>query len=103
MRCLIADDHALIREGLKQLLSSTFANLIVHDASNGREVHAIAAEHPDLDFILLDYYLPDTNTLALISELSNKRPDIPVIIFSGVENRARPVLHHRKPWEGRHH
>jgi len=89
MHCLIADDHALIREGLKQLLSSTFPDLLVHEACNGNEVNAIAAEYPDLNFILLDYYLPETNTLALISELANNRPDTPVIIFSGIEN---PVL-----------
>jgi len=79
----------LIREGLKQLFCSAFENPVLYEASNGKEVSAIVAKHNDLDFILLDYYLPDTNTLTLISELSRSQPDIPVIIFSGVEN---PVL-----------
>jgi len=88
MRCLIADDHALIRQGLKQLFFSIDDNAVIFDACDGKEVRAAVSRHDDLDFILLDYYLPDTDSLVLIRELCNNYPDIPVIVFSGAENPA---------------
>ena len=86
MRCLIADDHALIREGLKQLLCSAMDNPVIYEACDGNEVRAQVAKHNDLDFILLDYYMPETDTLTLIRELCDNYPEVPVIVFSGVEN-----------------
>jgi len=88
MRCLVADDHALIREGIKQLLCSVNDNPVIFDACDGKEVRKIVSKYDDLDFILLDFYLPDTDSLALIRDLCDNYPHIPVIVFSGVENPA---------------
>jgi len=88
MRCLIADDHALIREGLKQLLSSVNDSAVIFEACDGKEVRAVVSKYDDLDFILLDYYLPDTDSLVLIRELCDNYPNIPVIVFSGAETPA---------------
>ena len=77
MRCLIADDHALIREGLKQLLCSAMDNPVIYEACDGNEVRAVVAEHRDLDFILLDYYMPETDTLTLIRELCDNLDELP--------------------------
>jgi DNA-binding NarL/FixJ family response regulator len=89
MRCLVADDHALIRDGIKLLLSQVDENAVIFDACYGKEVRDIVADNSDLDFILLDFYLPGTDTLELLRELSDHYPQIPLIVFSGVEN---PVL-----------
>jgi DNA-binding NarL/FixJ family response regulator len=86
MRCLVADDHALIREGIKLLLSKLDENAVIFDASYGKEVRDVVTENRDLDFILLDFYLPGTDTLELLRELSEHYPHIPLIVFSGVEN-----------------
>jgi len=89
MRCLVADDHALIRDGIKLLLRELDDNAVILDACYGKEVREIVAGNTDLDFILLDFYLPGTDTLELLRELSDRYPHIPLIVFSGVEN---PVL-----------
>lgn len=89
MRCLVADDHALIRDGIKLLLREIDENAVIFDACYGKEVREIVAGHADLDFILLDFYLPGTDTLELLRELSDHYPQIPLIVFSGVEN---PIL-----------
>lgn len=88
MRCLVADDHALIRDGIKLLLSEVYENAVIFDACYGKEVRDIVADNSDLDFILLDFYLPGTDTLELLRELSDHYPHIPLIVFSGVENPA---------------
>jgi len=86
MRCLVADDHELIREGVKLLLESTYPGINIFEASSGKEVRNEILNHKDLDFILLDYFLPGTDTMILIREISENHPEIPLIIFSGVEN-----------------
>jgi DNA-binding NarL/FixJ family response regulator len=89
MRCLVADDHALIRDGIKLLLREIDDNAVIFDACYGKEVRETVAGNSNLDFILLDFYLPGTDTLELLRELSDHYPHIPLIVFSGVEN---PVL-----------
>ena len=88
MRCLVADDHALIRDGIKLLLREIDENAVIFDACYGKEVREIVANNADFDFILLDFYLPGTDTLELLRELSDRYPNIPLIVFSGVENPA---------------
>lgn len=86
MKCLIADDHALIRDGVKQLLSKEFSGAEIFEAANGKEIQSIVKQHTDLSFILLDYYLPGTDSHLLMQELCNEYPGVAVIIFSGSEN-----------------
>lgn len=89
MRCLVADDHALIRDGIKLLLREIDRDAVIFDACYGKEVREIVADNTNLDFILLDFYLPGTDTLELLRELSDRYSHIPLIVFSGVES---PVL-----------
>lgn len=92
MKFLVADDHHLIREGLKYALESTFAGLSIIEAVDGSQVLQGVSLNPGLDLILLDYFMPETNGFALVSELCTRHPDIPVVVLSGTSD---PALVHK--------
>lgn len=88
MKALIADDHVLIREGIKHTLQEQFKDIVVLQAENGQAVETITAGHKDFDFILLDLMMPDTDGFALLSKLCDTLPDSPVVILSASEKHS---------------
>lgn len=92
LKFLVADDHHLIREGLRYALEGAFDELSIVEATDGNQVLQGVAGNPDLDLILLDYFMPETNGFALVSELCERYPDIPVIVLSGASD---PALVHK--------
>lgn len=94
MKILIVDDHALVREGLRQVLKGLDAQVEVLDAGHCRRAFELAAQHPDLDLVLLDYHLPDMNGLAALNIFRREHPELPIIMLSGSVNPAimRQVL-----------
>jgi DNA-binding NarL/FixJ family response regulator len=83
LKFLVADDHRLIREGLRYTLESAFEGLSIVEAMDGTQVLQAVADYPDLDLILLDYFMPETNGFVLVSELYEHHPNIPVVVLSG--------------------
>lgn len=83
MKILVVDDHALVREGLRQVLKGLDEGLQVVDAPDGERAFAMAGLHPDLDVVLLDYHLPDMNGLAALDIFAQRHPELPVIVLSG--------------------
>lgn len=92
MKFLIADDHHLIREGLKNALERAYNGLLVLEARDGKQVLDQITHNPDLDLILLDYFMPDTDGYLLVSSLCDHHPDIPVVIISASDD---PQLMHK--------
>lgn len=92
MKFLIADDHGLIREGLRYALEDAYQDLEAVEARNGQQVLECAAQNPDLDLILLDYFMPGTDGFSLVSTLCDRYPHIPLVIISGSED---PHLVHK--------
>lgn len=88
MKALIADDHVLIREGIKHTLQEQFKDIVVLQAENGQSVEAITAEQKDFDFILLDLMMPNTDGFALLSKLCDTLPDTPAMILSASEKHS---------------
>lgn len=86
MKFLVADDHQLIREGLRYALEEAFPSLSIVEAVNGATVVTATAAHPDCDLILLDYYMPETDGDDLVSRLSAQFPQTPILILSAVED-----------------
>ncbi|MDH3561518.1 MAG: response regulator transcription factor [Gammaproteobacteria bacterium] len=86
MKILIADDHGIVREGIKLLLSDLSTDLSVLEAADRNEVLAAVSGNPDLDLILLDLYMPGVTDLDLLAEISNHYSRIPVIILSATED-----------------
>jgi two-component system, NarL family, response regulator NreC len=80
-RIVIAEDHTILREGLKSLLSLNPELAVVGEAQDGREAVRIAAElKPDL--VLMDLSMPRMNGIEAIKEIKRQHPEIKIIVFT---------------------
>ncbi len=86
MKILVVDDHALVREGLRQVLKGLDAQVEVLEAPHCARAFELAALHADLDLVLLDYHLPDMNGLEALDVFGKKHPELPIIMLSGSVN-----------------
>ena len=82
MKILVVDDHALVREGLQQVLQGLQEQVEVLQAANCGQAFDIALNNPDLDLILLDFHLPDMTGLEALRILGLRHPELPVLILS---------------------
>ncbi|MBI5900254.1 MAG: response regulator transcription factor [Rhodocyclales bacterium] len=78
---LIADDHAIVRQGLKQILSETEDMLVTGEADDGAEALALARQQP-WDVFLLDVSMPNRNGIDTLKQLKKEFPRLPVLILS---------------------
>jgi len=85
-RILIADDHSLIRDGLRGQLRGLGGELTVLEARDWAETMAGAAANPDLDLALVDLRMPGREGLAALAELLAACPGLPVLVLSASEN-----------------
>jgi len=87
MKTLIVDDHALFREGLCHVLNALDEQVINLQASDYDSAFQQAAEHPDLDLVLLDLNMPGKDGFATLAAFVDKYPALPVVILSGSNQR----------------
>ncbi len=78
---LVADDHSVVREGVKGILADTPDLLVAGEASNSREVRVQVTTRM-WDVVLLDVYVPGKNRLEVLHDLKRIRPRLPVLVFS---------------------
>jgi two-component system invasion response regulator UvrY len=81
VKILIADDHAIVRKGLVQILADSSAVIVVEEASDGNEALA-KADGGDFDLVLLDISMPGRGGLDVLKEMKNRNPRLPVVILS---------------------
>jgi two-component system invasion response regulator UvrY len=81
MRILIVDDHAILRRGLRALLSDAFARAEFGEASNAKQALELVGKK-EWDVALLDITLPGKSGLDLLKELKAARPRLPVLVLS---------------------
>src|SRR2546423_7659743 len=81
MRILIADDHAVVRRGLRQIVIDYDPSAVVQEASDGRELLALARRQ-DWDVAVVDITMPGGNGLDTLNDLKQLKPDMPVLILS---------------------
>jgi len=81
MRVLIADDHPVVRHGLKQILASESRLSVVGEAKNGNEALEMARQL-DWDVAVVDYSMPGMSGLELLKEFKREHPNRPVLILS---------------------
>jgi two-component system, NarL family, invasion response regulator UvrY len=81
LRILLAEDHAVVRQGVRQLLLDRGVANEVSEAQTGAEALMEASRHP-YDVVLLDISLPDLNGVEVLKRLKRKVPRVPVLMFS---------------------
>ncbi|WP_322010563.1 response regulator transcription factor RqpR [Paraburkholderia sp. J12] len=80
-RILLVDDHAVVRQGVRQLLIDRGVASEVIEAQTGAEALATIAKHA-CDVVLLDISLPDMNGVEVLKRAKRKAPRLPVLMFS---------------------
>ncbi|MBI5919928.1 MAG: response regulator transcription factor [Nitrosomonadales bacterium] len=87
MKILLADDHALFRDGMHYVLQQLSGKVEVHDAATFQEAEALADRLPDLELALLDLNMPGSSGAPSIKSLHQKHSQLPIVVISGSEQR----------------
>ena len=81
IRILVADDHRIVREGLKQILAENPDMTVTDEASNGQEV-LTKIRKTECDVVLLDISMPGRSGLDILKQLKTERPRLSVLVLS---------------------
>ena len=81
LKILIADDHVVVRKGVKEILTETATEAVIGEAGDGIDAldQALSGEW---DIMLLDISLPVIGGMEVLRRVKRKRPQLPVIMFS---------------------
>ena len=84
IRLLIADDHEVVRSGLKSLLAGTEIK-VVAEVATGQAAVKYALEN-EVDVVLMDVRMPDGDGLTALGRIKLDKPDLPILMFSAFDN-----------------
>jgi DNA-binding NarL/FixJ family response regulator len=90
IRVVVADDHPIVREGLKQLLSAAGDLAVVGEAQNGQEVLAWVRALP-FEVLLLDMSMPGKSGIELIKQVHAEKPKLRILVLSMHEEEQYAV------------
>jgi DNA-binding NarL/FixJ family response regulator len=81
IRILVADDHAVVRQGVKQILADVQDMTVKDEAQNGSETLQKVTDQ-EFDVVLLDISMPGRSGLEVLEDIKARRPKLPVLILS---------------------
>lgn len=81
IKILVADDHPIVRRGLKQILSEDPSLVVAGEAADGPEVLDKARTN-DYDLVLLDISMPGQDGLSVLKQLKSEKPELAVLVMS---------------------
>ncbi|MCH2595967.1 MAG: response regulator transcription factor [Pirellulales bacterium] len=84
IRVLVADDHTVVRAGIRSMVEGSEIEIIA-EAANGNQALELALENPP-NLVLLDVRMPECDGITCLSRLRTKLPDVPVLMFSAFDN-----------------
>lgn len=87
IRVLVADDHEVLRDGIRFMLRHSEEIEIVAEAEDGVQALALI-ESTDIDVLLLDVKMPNLDGLATLNRVNEVKPDLPVLILSMYDDPA---------------
>ncbi len=82
IKIVIADDHSLIREGLKKILKEAPDINVVGEASDARSLFEVLKDSKEVNMLVLDISLPGKSGLEILKDVKQERPQLPVLILS---------------------
>lgn len=88
MKILLADDHALFRDGMHYVLRKLDEQAVIVDAGNFPDALKAAADNPDLVLALLDLHMPGSEGVTSIKFFHESYPDVQVVVVSGTDQRS---------------
>ncbi|MDE2119010.1 MAG: response regulator transcription factor [Betaproteobacteria bacterium] len=88
MKILLVDDHALFREGMHYIVSQLGEQVDILDAGCFSEAMTIAGNNPDLDLVMLDLKMPDSEGVGSVNLFHSRYPRIPIVVVSGTDYRG---------------
>ena len=80
-KILIADDHPVVRAGLKELLSGAFGKLAFTEAKTAQETIEMASKE-EWSLVILDVSMPGRSGIDILSDLKRDQPNLPVLVLS---------------------
>ena len=83
---LVIDDHPVFQDGITVILETLLPNATIYSALNAAEGIEQARNRPDLDWVFVDYQLPDADGLNIIERLNALMITAPIIMMSGVDD-----------------
>ena len=81
IKVFIADDHAIVREGLKQILAETRDIIVAGEAENGLEAVKLFRKS-ECQVMLLDISMPDRSGIDVLKQIKKEKPDLAVLMLS---------------------
>lgn len=85
-RLLVIDDHAMVREGLQELLRKLGPEVVQYEAQDAESALLLLETEKEFDLVLLDIMLPGTNGLSLLGILRKRFPALPIVVLSALDD-----------------
>ena len=82
IRVFIADDHPVVRKGIRQIVADTSDIVVVGEATTGREALELVGDVTVCDLVLLDLSLPDRDGLDVLKQLRREHPAVRVLVLT---------------------
>ncbi|MDY0907473.1 response regulator transcription factor [Pedobacter sp. CFBP9032] len=86
LKIILAEDHIIVRNGIKLILDSQPGVQVIGEADNGKEVLDLIASGTIPDIVLTDINMPEMDGITLIRELKKKWPEVKTIVLSMLDN-----------------
>src|SRR5438132_6209790 len=81
IKVVVVDDHAVVREGLKRIITENVGMTVTGEAADGHEAMLVIKSEP-CDVVLLDISMPNKSGLDVLKELHAESPRLPVLVLS---------------------
>lgn len=88
LQVLLADDHALFRDGMRYVLQQLGDEVEIFDAATFSDALAQAETHPEMDLALLDLNMPGSDGVTSIRIFHQRFPGVPLVVVSGSDQRT---------------
>jgi len=87
---LLADDHSIVRHGMALTINEIFPNAIIHHTSSLQKVIE-EVKSKEIEIAIIDAHFPDGNSIHILPEIKSAKPDIKILIFSGLEENLHAL------------